>query len=68
MVRYKLDYIFFISNILEVYPWRREWQPTPVFLPGGLQSMGVTEELDTNDTTEHTRGMNILLRNPQKNM
>ena len=68
MVRYKLDYIFFISNILEVYPWRREWQPTPVFLPGGLQSMGVTEELDTTDTTEHTRGMNILLRNPQKNM
>ena len=21
-------------------PWRRKWQPTPVFLPGGLQSMG----------------------------
>ena len=31
------------------YPWRRKWQPTPVFLPGesmdrepgGLQSMGL---------------------------
>ena len=21
-------------------PWRRVWQPTPVFLPGGLQSVG----------------------------
>ena len=21
-------------------PWRRKWQPTPVFLPGGLQSLG----------------------------
>ena len=42
-------------------PWRRAWQPTPVFLPGesprkeepgGLQSMGlqrfdVTEQLST---------------------
>ena len=35
-------------------PWRREWQPTPVFLPGklhgqepgGLQSMGL-QKLDT---------------------
>ena len=38
-------------------PWRREWQPTPVFLPGesrGQRSLaihGITEELDT---TEHT--------------
>ena len=21
-------------------PWRRKWQLTPIFLPGGLQSMG----------------------------
>ena len=36
-------------------PWRRKWQPTPVFLPGkipwaeepgGLQFMGVTKESD----------------------
>ena len=35
---------------LEKIPWRREWQPTPVFLPGespwteepgGLESMGL---------------------------
>ena len=38
-------------------PWRRKWQPTPVFLPGkipwteepgGLQSMG-SQELDTTE-------------------
>ena len=37
-------------------PWRREWQPTPVFLPGkfhgqepsGLQSMGL-QKLDTTE-------------------
>ena len=40
-------------------PWRRKWQPTPVFLPGkphrqrrhdGLQSLGLQE----SDTTAHT--------------
>ena len=42
-----------------VLPWRREWQPTPVFLPGelheqrslvGYSPYGATE----SDTTEHT--------------
>ena len=42
---------------VEKIPWRREWQPTPVFLPGespeteetgGLQSLGFKE----SDTTE----------------
>ena len=42
-------------------PWRRSWQPTPVFLPGEspwteepgrLQSMGVAE----SDMTEGTNG------------
>ena len=31
-------------------PWRREWQPTPVFLPGeshGERSMALSQELDT---------------------
>jgi len=33
---------------VEKIPWRREWQPSPVFLPGEfheqrLQSMGVTK-------------------------
>ena len=41
-------------------PWRKAWQPTPVFLPGespwteepgGLQSMGSQKE---SDTTEHS--------------
>ena len=33
-------------------PWRREWQPTPVFLPGefhGLYSPWSRKELDTTD-------------------
>ena len=38
------------------FPWRRKWQPTPVFLPeksswieepGRIQSMGSQKELDT---------------------
>ena len=42
-------------------PWRRDWQPMPVFLPGesprteepgGLQSMG-SQELDTTEATWH---------------
>ena len=44
--------IQYISTIY-MYPWRRKWQPTPVFLPGkahGQMSLaamihGVTEEL-----------------------
>ena len=49
-------------------PWRRAWQPTPVFLPGeppwteepgGLQSMG-HKELDTTEqlsTAQHRGGL-----------
>ena len=42
-------------------PWRRKWQPTPVFLPGespwteepgGLQSTG-SQELDTTERLNH---------------
>ena len=42
-------------------PWRREWQPTPVFLPGkipwteesgGLQSMG-SQRVRHNCATKH---------------
>ena len=38
------------ENKQEIIPWRRAWQPTPVFLPGespwteepgGLQTMGL---------------------------
>ena len=28
------------------FPWRREWQPTLVFLPGDLHAPRMTEELD----------------------
>ena len=43
-------------------PWRRKWQPTPVFLPGeshgqrslvGYSPWGC-KELDTTEATEHT--------------
>ena len=46
-------------------PWRREWQPTPVFLPGespwteepgGLQSVG----LQRADTTEQLTLLRVL--------
>ena len=43
-------------------PWRRVWQPTPVFLPGeshGQRSLvgyspGGHKELDTAEAAEHT--------------
>ena len=42
-------------------PWRRKWQPTPVFLPGesqtkepgGLQSMGVAKSRTTANLLKH---------------
>ena len=41
------------------FPWRRQWQPTPVFLPGGSQGQGSLvgcrlwghTELDTTEVT-----------------
>ena len=44
-------------------PWRRKWQPTPVFFPGkshGLRSLaGYSpwghKESDMNEATSHTR-------------
>ena len=24
-----------VLSLVEKVPWRKEWQPTPVFLPGG---------------------------------
>ena len=43
------------------HPWRRKWQPTPVFLPGkshgqrslGAQSMG-SQRVRQDLATEHT--------------
>ena len=40
-------------------PWRRAWQPTPVFLPEeshgqrSLAGHGITKELDMTEVTEH---------------
>ena len=42
-------------------PWRRVWEPTPVFLPGESHGQRITEgyspyghkELDTSKATEH---------------
>ena len=44
-------------------PWRRAWQPTPVFLPGeshGQRSLAGYgpqghKQLDTTEVTEHAR-------------
>ncbi|KAI4532507.1 hypothetical protein MG293_017772 [Ovis ammon polii] len=45
-------------------PWRRAWQPTPIFFPGespgteeagGLQSMGVTESDTAERLSTHSR-------------
>ena len=33
-------------------PWRRAWQPTPVFLPG--ESHGLAEELDRTEEVPST--------------
>ena len=49
-----------VRSLPEEEPWRRKWQPTPVFLPGkfhGQKSLAgyspwVCKE---SDTTEHTR-------------
>jgi len=52
-----------VQSLVQKDPWRRKWQPTPVFLPGeipwteepgGLQSMGsqrVGHESATNTFT-----------------
>ena len=38
------------TSLFTFMRWRRKWQPTPVFLPGGSQGWGGTE----SDTTEVT--------------
>ena len=50
------------SCLVRRVPWRRAWQPTPVFLPGdshGQRSLagyspGGHEESDTTEATKHT--------------
>ena len=48
-------------------PWRRTWQPTPVFLPGkshGQRSLvGYTPWVAKSDTTDHTWNVSLYLCN-----
>ena len=55
---------------IEKIPWRREWQPTPVFSPGdfhgqssleGYSPWGCTES-DTTEATEHACLLTVLYR------
>ena len=59
-------------------PWRRTWEPTPVFLagespwteePGGLQPMGLQEPnmTEKRSTAQRSRFMFNLVRNFQTN-
>ena len=49
-------------------PWRRKWQPTPVFLPGGFHEQRSLvdyspwghKESDTSEATEHAQMRSIL--------
>ena len=49
-------------------PWKREWQPTPIFLPGecyGQRSLAGYSpqghiELDTTETTQHTHTYQLI--------
>ena len=45
-------------------PWRREWLPTPVFLPGefhGLYSPWSHKELDTTEQLSSSGEENVIL-------
>ena len=52
---------------VEKFPWRRKWQPTPVFLPGKSPgqkklagySLWYHKELDTTEATQHTQLGNL---------
>ena len=60
-------------------PWRREWQPTPVFLPGefhgqrslegyspwGLKESDTTEQLTLQHTHTHTHTHTMCLTVPE---
>ena len=51
-------------------PWRRAWQPTPVFLPAGSMEREAWQatvhkvaESDTTEVTEHTHTHFLLKQN-----
>ena len=55
--------IFRFSPWVRKIPWRRKWQPAPVFLPGESHRQRILvgygpldhKELDTMEVTEHAR-------------
>ena len=59
-----------VWSLSQRIPWRREWQPTPVYLPekfpwteesSGLQSMGLdTTELDMAEHLSGAEFINLL--------
>ena len=63
-----------VQSLGQPDPWRREWQPTPVFLPGefyGQRSLAgynllSCKELDMTEQIKHTQGQfYIKKKNPQ---
>ena len=38
---------------LERFPWRRKWQPTPVFLPGGQRNLAEPQSMGSQRVTHH---------------
>ena len=70
--------IFHSMNMLQFirFPWRREWQPTPVFLPGefhgqrswwaaysprGCKEQDITEELTHTHTLQFINTFKVLM-------
>ena len=49
------------------FPWRRKWQPTPVFLPGKSRGQGAWQaaihEVTEWDTTEHAHTQHLHNKN-----
>ena len=57
-------------SLFTFMPWRRKWQPTPVFLPGESQEWGILvgchlwglTELDTNEVTYQQLSSSMLVK------
>ena len=66
-----------LGLILGLGPWRRTWQPTPVFLPGespctedpdGLQSMGLQESDTTEGLNHHHQGLDGVFASREREL
>ena len=56
----KVALVIWFNACVGKIPWRRKWQPTPVFLPGKSMDRGawqatVHEVAKDSDTSEHTQ-------------